>query len=146
AVLPNYSIERVNSTQLILTLLISILVSRVASGRNEREAALREANEALDERVRRRTRELERANAELHQREVQLTRQAEELSRSNADLQQFAYVASHDLQEPLRMIGIYSELLERKYAAQLDPEAVRFIGVIVDGVRRMEKLIHDLLA
>ncbi len=144
--IPSFTVARVNWTQLVLVLLISILVSRVAAGRNEREAMLRGSNELLDERVRMRTEELERANQSLQEREALLLRQAGELARSNADLQQFAYVASHDLQEPLRLIAIYTELLKRRYTDQIDSEANRFLEVIVDGVRRMENLIRDLLS
>ena len=93
--------------------------------RQEAQNALKALNEELEKHVADRTRELR---------------------RSNEDLEQFAYVASHDLQEPLRMINSYLTLLRQRYKSQLDDDAQEFIGFAVDGGERMQRLIRDLLA
>ncbi|MBF0096804.1 MAG: PAS domain S-box protein [Magnetococcales bacterium] len=87
--------------------------------------------------------ELRNINMELERRVALRTR---ELERSNRDLQQFAYVASHDLQEPLRLVGGFVQLLEKRYSGQLDEKATQYISYAVDGVQHMGALINSLLS
>lgn len=101
----------------------------------KRDAALVEANRYLSDEVRERKRAQELLDQKIR-----------DLAQSNAELEQFAYVSSHDLQEPLRMVASYAQLLERRYRSQFDADGLEFLGYIVDGAKRMRQLIEDLLS
>ena len=105
--------------------------NRDITDRKKTENELRKHREGLEELVEKRTKELKEIS--------------EELKRSNDELQQFAYVASHDLQEPLRTIAGFVKLIEKRYKNKLDKNADEFIGYIIDGTKRMQQLINDLL-
>ncbi|MFH1440472.1 MAG: ATP-binding protein [Candidatus Omnitrophota bacterium] len=106
----------------------------------------------LEKKVEQRTKDLGQAQeatlnmlADLQETKTQIERYALDLERSNKDLEQFAYVASHDLREPLRMITSYLQLIEKKYKDRLDKEGDEFISFAIDGAKRMYNLINDLL-
>jgi signal transduction histidine kinase len=120
--------------------------------RFQAEAELAKHREHLEELVAQRTRELEAANEQLRKevtsREVAeeaLLHAAEDLKRSNLDLEQFGYVASHDLQEPLRAVAGYVRLLEHRFPEKVDAKAREYIAGAAEGATRMERLITDLL-
>jgi light-regulated signal transduction histidine kinase (bacteriophytochrome) len=119
--------------------ILSFYVLRNANRRGEAaENALRRANEDLEKRVAERTNKLAEQNAALRVH-------TKELRRTNSDLEQFAFAASHDLQEPLRAMAGCAQALERKYHGKLDQKADDLIGMIVAGSTRMKTLIEGLL-
>jgi len=117
------------------------LTERVAAEKalRESETRYRTLSETLEQRVQERTRELE-------QGQQQLTQIMAELKRSNQELEQFAYIVSHDLQEPLRSVESYTRLLAEKLGDRLDEQTQTYLHFVIDGAERMQQLIRDLLA
>jgi signal transduction histidine kinase len=137
---------------LTLVVLVYYLLNRDIRHRREREEALRISHDELDKRVRERTNELTVANeslvteiAERRRAEAQLQQFTVELERSNRELQDFAFVASHDLQEPLRKIQAFGDRLKKKYAESWEPEALDYMERMQNAAGRMHVLINDLL-
>jgi signal transduction histidine kinase len=149
-----------------LTLLLDKLVSRpvlelaeqvrqVAAGDYDRHISsagspelkrLAEDVDAMRKQIATELTEVREARSQVEWINDQLKIQADELTRSNRDLEQFAYVASHDLQEPLRKVASFCQLLQRRYSGRLDERADQYIAFAVDGAQRMQRLINDLLA
>jgi light-regulated signal transduction histidine kinase (bacteriophytochrome) len=120
----DYLVKPFTARELLARVTTHLGMSRLRRQAAERERELRQDAEAARERA---------------------TSTAEALRRANADLEQFAFSASHDLREPLRMVAIFSQLLQVKYAGKLDGEADTIIGHCVEGATRMDRMIRDLL-
>jgi signal transduction histidine kinase len=121
-----------NLLALLFLSLAGMVIFQEMGQRRRAEEEVRSLNVDLEQRVANRT--------------AELAERAKDLARSNGELQQFAYVASHDLQEPLRMVASFTQLLAKRYSDKLDDDAREFINYAVDGAKRMQTLISDLLS
>ena len=121
-----------NLLALLFLSLAGMVIFQEMGQRRRAEEEVRSLNVDLEQRVADRT--------------AELAERAKDLARSNGELQQFAYVASHDLQEPLRMVASFTQLLAKRYSDKLDDDAREFINYAVDGAKRMQTLISDLLS
>jgi len=137
---------------LVVAVLSTLILAMVIEERERAKEGLEEANDVLEERIQVRTRELQESNRQLREEvvvreraEQEVKRTVADLARSNSELQQFAYVASHDLREPLRAVGGMVQLMEKNFKAQMEEKAKEYLSHIVDGVSRMQLLIDDLL-
>jgi light-regulated signal transduction histidine kinase (bacteriophytochrome) len=131
--------------RLVVSVLLSLAVSYIASRRNRGEAELRAVNDELERRVRERTSELSKANTELRALADELQRSNERLQQTNEELERFAYIASHDLQEPLRTMSMYTQLLRRTYGGKLGADADEMLDYILRGSKRMQELVGAVM-
>lgn len=113
--------------------------------RKKAEKELRQARDNLQEKVEERTSEIEEAYTALKENETRLKYVVSELERSNEELQSFAYITSHDLQEPLRTVASYAGLIEMRYKGKLDSDADEFLEYMIEAAKRMKKMIQGLL-